>query len=208
MRSRQSSLPNWTRLRKFGIDFVFQLLEDRNFRHDLKEENFMEKCFIIESSAELHKDYYDWVALRDKNNEIIKNFVAENITERYPFTYMTQFGGTFGITLTNEEYEKFKSQLKKDYTWTRDNEPLYTFKKNSNIGKRYAELNIKPADKPYVPLILGLGGRWRLFDYEGVLYVTYDSETMKNRENFPDGWQEISKGEFYSLLDKIEKETD
>ena len=73
-------------------------------------------------------------------------------------------------------------------------------------GKRYAKLNIKPADKPYVPLILGLGGRWRLFDYEGVLYVTYDSETMKNRENFPDGWREISKGEFYNLLDKIEKE--
>lgn len=165
----------------------------------------MEKCFIIESSAELHKDYYDWVALRNKNNEIVKKFVVENITERHPFTYMTGFGGTFGITLTNEEYEKFKSQLKKDYTWTRDNEPLYTFKKNSDIGKRYAKLNIKPADKPYVPLILGLGGRWRLFDYEGVLYVTYDSETMKNRENFPDGWREISKGEFYNLLDKIEK---
>ena len=108
----------------------------------------MEKCFIIESSAELHKDYYDWVALRNKNNEIVKKFVVENITERHPFTYMTGFGGTFGITLTNEEYEKFKSQLKKDYTWTRDNEPLYTFKKNSDIGRRNAISKIIQDDTP------------------------------------------------------------
>lgn len=59
MRSRQSSLPNWTRLRKFGIDFVFQLLEDRNFRHDLKEgygltaKEYLRQAYIIDRRLKL-----------------------------------------------------------------------------------------------------------------------------------------------------------
>lgn len=53
-----------------------------------------------------------------------------------------------------------------------------------------------------------MSGRNRLFDYEGTLYATVDSNEINKETVFPDGWREISRGEFYALLDKIEKETD
>lgn len=169
----------------------------------------MERCFIIESSAKLHKKYFDYIALRDKNNGIIKKFVSENITdERKNFTYSTNYDHSFSIVLTDEEYEKFKPQLLKNYTFTGDGK-LYTFKKRSPIGKLYAQLNIEPAGKPSIQWNLNfplMRARTRLFDYEGVLYSTIDSGEIADKTKFPEGWREISKSEFYAVIDKIEQE--
>lgn len=170
----------------------------------------MEKCFIIESSAKLHKKYFDYIALRNKNNEIVKKFIYENISEKENFTYSTNRDCSFSLVLTNEEYEKFKPQLLKSYTYTGKGK-LYTFKKNSQIGKLYAKLEIIPAFKPSLPWELSfclMKARTRLFDYNGVLYGTIDSDEITDNAIFPAGWREISRGEFYALLDKIEKETD
>ena len=165
----------------------------------------MEKCFIIESSAELHKKYFDYIALQDKNNEIIKKFVSENITERTNFTYAT-YRNSFALVLTDDEYEGFKPQLLKNYGYV-NHEKIYTFKKKSFIGKLYKQLGIKPAYKPSITWEANiLCGKYRLFDYEGILYGTIDSSEINAETIFPEGWREISKGEFYNLLDKIEKE--
>ena len=164
----------------------------------------MERCFIIESSAKLHKRYYAYEDLWKKNHETIKKFVAENITKAKGYSYKAY--GTFSITLDNDTYEKFKSQLMKNYEYAGEKK-LYTFKKRSPIGKLYAALNIKPAVKPcalwetYI-----MAGRNRLFDYEGVLYATVDSGEINKETIFPEGWREISKSEFYALIEKIEKE--
>lgn len=164
----------------------------------------MEKCFIIESSAELHQKYYAYKNLWKKNHETIKNFVAENITEEKEYSYSAY--GDFAITLNNETYSKFCSQLKKDYRYV-NNKKMYTFKKRSPIGKLYTALGIKPAVKPCVLWEAGImAGSNRLFDYEGTLYATVDSNEINKETTFSDGWLEISKGEFYSLLDKIESE--
>lgn len=168
----------------------------------------MERCFIIESDSALHKKYFDYIALRDKNNDIIKRFVSENITERTNFTYATYRDRSFAIALTDEEYEKFKPQLLKDYTYVEDGK-LCTFKKRSTIGKLYAQLDIEPAGKPNLQWNLNflfMRGRTRLFDYDGILYGTVDSSEIDADTKFPDGWQEISKSEFYAVIDKIEKE--
>lgn len=166
----------------------------------------MEKCFIIESSAKLHERYYAYNDLWEKNHKAIKKFVAENITEAKGYSYSAY--DDFAITLNDETYSKFSSQLKKDYRYVAGKK-LYTFKKRSPIGKLYSALNIKPAFKPN-PLWEAsmMSGRNRLFDYEGTLYATVDSNEINKETVFPDGWREISRGEFYALLDKIEKETD
>lgn len=168
----------------------------------------MERCFIIESSAELHKEYFGYIALSDKNNGIIKKFVSENITERTNFTYGTNRDCSFSIILNDDEYEKFKPQLLKSYTYTKEGK-LYTFKKNSQIGKLYARLEITPAFKPSLPWRLSfclMRARTRLFDYEGILYSTIDSDEITEKTQFPEGWREISKSEFYAVIDKIEQE--
>lgn len=168
----------------------------------------MEKCFIIESSAELHKKYFDYIALRNKNNEIVKKFIYENISEKENFTYSTNRDRSFSLVLTDEEYEKFKPQLLKSYTYTGKGK-LYTFKKNSQIGKLYAKLEIIPAFRPSLPWELSfcLGqARSRLFDYDDVLYGTIDSGELTDNAKFPEGWREISKSEFYAIIDKIEQE--
>ncbi len=166
----------------------------------------MERCFIIESSAELHKKYYDYIALQDKNREIIKNFVSENITDRADFTYSTNRDKSFSVVLTDEEYEKYKTQLLASYTYAEEGK-LYTFRKNSKIGRQYTKLEIKPAFKPSLPWELSFclsRARTRLFDYEGILYGTLDSDEITAKHKFPDEWREISRAEFYTLLDKIE----
>lgn len=168
----------------------------------------MERCFIIESSAELYKKYYAYENLWKKNHETVKKFVAENITDNKDCRYSYAVSDVFSITLDDDTYKKFSPQLKTDYKYAGEKK-LYTFKKRSPIGKLYTALNIKPAVKPCALWEAGImAGRNRLFDYEGTLYATVDSGEINKETTFPDGWQEISKGDFYSLLDKIEKETD
>lgn len=164
----------------------------------------MERCFIIESSAKLHERYYAYEDLWKKNHETVKKFVAENITEAKGYSYKAC--AVFSITLDNETYEKFKSQLMKNYEYAGEKK-LYTFKKRSPIGKLYAALNIKPAVKPCALWEAHtMAGRNRLFDYEGTLYATVDSTEINKETIFPEGWREISKSEFYALIDKIEQE--
>lgn len=164
----------------------------------------MERCFIIESSAKLHKSYYAYEDLWKKNHETVKKFVAENITEAKGYSYKAY--EVFSITLDDNMYEKFKSQLIKNYEYVGEKK-LYTFKKRSPIGKLYAALNIKPATKPCALWEARImAGRNRLFDYKGTLYATVDSTKIDTETTFPEGWLEISKSEFYALIDKIEQE--
>lgn len=166
----------------------------------------MERCFVIEKEAALHKKYYDYAALRDKNNEIIKTFVRENIKDTSGYSYISM-SDTFGIELTNEEYEKFKNQLKKDYRCLDDGGKLYIFKMNSPIGKKYKALGITVAHKPMAGFELDecyFSIKSRLFDYKDVLYVAILSEELRKDHPMPLGWREISKSEFYAVIDEIE----
>ena len=44
----------------------------------------------------------------------------------------------------------------------------------------------------------------RLFDYKDVLYVAILSEELRKDHPMPLGWREISKSEFYAVIDEIE----
>ena len=168
----------------------------------------MERCFVIEKEASLHKKYYDYVALRNKNNEIIKTFVRENIKDNSDYSYLP-LSETFGIELSDEEYEKFKNQLTKGYRWLESGRKLYTFKKNSPIGKKYKALGITAAHKPMAGFELDecyFRINSRLFDYKDVLYADLSSDELRKDHPMPLGWREISKSEFYAVIDEIERD--
>lgn len=168
----------------------------------------MERCFIIEKEASLHKKYYDYVALRDKNHEVISAFISENIKDTPKYSYFADFD-TFGIDLTNEEYEKFKNQLTKGYRRLEDGRKLYVFKRNSRIGKKYKALGLTTAHKPMAGFELDncyFRINSRLFDHKDTLYASLSSEGLHKDDPVPVGWREISKSEFYAVIDEIERD--
>lgn len=145
----------------------------------------MEKCFIIENSANLYKRYYAYEGLQKRNHETVRKFVAENITEVKGYSYIA--GEAFSITLDDDIYKKFNSQLMRDYKYVGEKK-LYTFKKRSPIGKLYAALNIMTAVKPCALWEADImRGRNRLFDYEGILYATVESDEINMETIFPEG---------------------
>ena len=166
----------------------------------------MERCFIIEEIATLHKEYFDYVKLRNENNETIKKFVDEHITQGKK-DFLFYDGSNFCITLSDEEYERFKNQVKVGYSTTEKGR-MYEFKKNSALGKAWTALNLKPARKPMpiMEFISIFDARTRLFDYEGVLYCSMDSHQITKDTKAPSDWCEISKSDFYAVIDKIEKD--
>lgn len=96
----------------------------------------MERCFIIEKDSELERDYQNYIDITEKNKVKFKAFVKENITnEEYSYA---QNSSELRISLTDEEATAFSSQLKKGYDYS-NGRKIYTFKKNSVLGKKYAK---------------------------------------------------------------------
>lgn len=167
----------------------------------------MERCFIITEKATLHKKFYDYLDAVTHNNSLIKAFVIENKIKETTDYHYRAIPGVFGITLNKEEYERFFKQLRKDAEWVK-NEGLYTFKKNSEIGKKFQELDIKPALRPNPAFELNeclFYSRSRLFEHDNVLYATIESEELTLKTAILPGWEEISKSQFYAIVDEIEK---
>ncbi len=169
----------------------------------------MERCFIIEENAKLHKKYMDYKDLNSKNTEAVKKFILENITKDTVHTDYIIYSNTLGITMSDEEHEKFKNQLKNDPLYCGSkNGPVYIFKKNSPIAKEYKKLGITAVRCPSIGFEISTCYhelRGRLFDYKGVVYGSLESEELKKDDSMPVGWREISKSEFYAVIDEIER---
>ncbi len=169
----------------------------------------MERCFIIEENAKLHKKYMDYTDLNSKNTEAVKKFILDNIKETMAHTSYIIYSDTLGITMSDGEHEKFKNQLKNDPLYCGSkNGPVYIFKKNSPIAKEYKKLGITAVRCPSIGFEIStcyheLKGR--LFDYKGVVYGSLESEELKKDDSMPVGWREISKSEFYAVIDEIER---
>lgn len=168
----------------------------------------MERCFVIEENAKLHKEYMDYKELNDKNIEIVKKFIRDNIKDDISYTSFIIYSDTLAVTLSSKDREKFKNQLKATPIYGSPYGAAYTFKKNSPIAKEYKKLNIVEAHRPCIGFevdVCYFSLRGRLFDYKGVVYGTLDSEELKKDDPMPVGWREISKSEFYGVIDEIEK---
>lgn len=166
----------------------------------------MERCFTINADSALYKNYKEYINTSEINTAKIKAFISDNITKE-EFSYARN-SSTLRVSLTPTEATAFASQLKKDYTYA-NNRKIYTFKKNSAIGKAYDKLGIKNVIKPF-PIDYAAcniyHARTRLFFNNDTLYCSIDSDELKSDTHIPTStFTEISKSDFYKIVEDIEK---
>lgn len=159
----------------------------------------MEKYFIVTEKSELHSDYFNYRANRLAVNALIKSFFTENGIEAKEY-YASD--DRLMIVPAEADGEKFGS-----YLGANQGNGLRTFKANSKINKAWIRVlkdaGMKVIRKPMVMLYFqGLGGksRSRLFDINGVVYCSYESEKV----NIPDGFIEIKASEFFKVIEDDE----
>lgn len=161
----------------------------------------MERCFIASENSALYRDYKAFEERRNKNKEVMKLFLKENEIEAKSYS----IGNNLAISATKNDLKKFEKQFKKLPIYI-DGDSLYEFKKNSPIGKAFAALKLKPLynlpiglyiDEPIHKL------HTRCFMYEGNLYVTVESDEIKNDTEMPDDWKGIKRSDFYKMLEEM-----
>lgn len=162
----------------------------------------MEKYFIVTKDASLHDDYFAY-----KNNDRDISVIAKEFMEQYGIEakQYARSSGSFYISATQNDYEKFKPMFKKDKI-----NGLYEFKKNSEIGKAWIELlkskDLKVLHKPFIAFEFSKfnGGKYstRLFDIDGVVYLSFD---CGYEVDTPDGFKEIKASEFFKIIEDYEE---
>lgn len=69
------------------------------------------------------------------------------------------------------------------------------------------KIGIKTTCKPIPMLYISgcLSGRTRLFDENGIIYCSIDSEEMNAVTVMPPHWKEIKKSDFYKIIEECEQ---
>ena len=158
----------------------------------------MEKFFIVQDGCALYKDYFAWKKNSHEQFELINGFLLEHgILANLYLDSKEQLA----IVPTNSDLEQFRTQ----FTATAAN-GLRFFRRNSAIGKAWREFSknrtvlYKPCPSMYLNDVCG-SFRTRLFDYNGVLYCSVESE---NDFTFVgDGYKEIKGSEFYKIMEDM-----
>lgn len=161
----------------------------------------MERCFIISENSELYHDYMAWKTNVKKNNETMKEFLYNMGIETSEYSLSDRLG----IVVTESDLEKFKNQLTRQPVQFCGKLGLYEFKKNSPVGKAYTALGLKVIYKPNVAWcadILVRSCQTRCFMHNGILYVTMEADEIKSDTEFPDGWNDIKRSDFYKMLEE------
>lgn len=159
----------------------------------------MEKFYIVTEQSRLHKDYFEYKNNAKRIKELVNEFTDKHTIETHLY-YPSNSG--IAIVPTKNDKELFDKMLNKSV-----GEGLRFFKKNSKISKDWINLldinNIKVINKPMVGFyIRGLLGkhRTRLFDVEGILYCSVDTDVQEI--NCPEGFTEIKASEFYKVIEE------
>ncbi|BAO04768.1 uncharacterized protein CBO05P1_049 [Clostridium botulinum B str. Osaka05] len=185
----------------------------------------MEKTYIAQKSSEYYQDLQKYIQNSKEQSKLVFNFLDKNNIEaqRYylcgdgacdkPFSEEDKKDISLSIIPTDEDKEKLNKQLCKP-----DQYDLCSFKKNSKIGKEFAQYCIdnkiiinllKPRIGDYFesksPNNLSLGGyRLSQFEMEDKLYVKLDSHKINEETKTPKGFLEIKLSEFYKKLEEFE----
>lgn len=158
----------------------------------------MNKYFEVKPGSALYEDYFAYLGNR---KEVMAAFdkVCEEFGIETKSFYLTN--RTFRIVPTDADREKFSGMMKK----TSDGE----FKKMSAPYKMWISLtkDIAPFTKPQLFYYMkDLIGRWRerLFDFDGKLYCSIESESEEEMET-PEWADEMKASEFYKILEESEE---
>ncbi|AUN01514.1 TPA: hypothetical protein ACXDAY_002205 [Clostridium botulinum] len=185
----------------------------------------MEKAYLVQESSEYYKDVLKYIQPDKEQSKFVFSFLDKNNiqAERYylcgdgccnkPFLQEDKGDISLSIIPTDEDKEKLSKSLCKP-----DQYGLCSFKKNSKIGKEFAQYCIdnkiiinllKPRIGDYFesksPNNLSLGGyRLSQFEVGDNLYVKLDSHKINEETKTPEGFVEIKLSEFYKKLEEYE----
>lgn len=165
----------------------------------------MERCFIITKNADLYSKYYTYKEHNEKNQCKIEAFIRENIDStltEYSYSYVDA-KGAFSLAMSDVLHQKLKAQLLCDPVAYIEGVPLYQFKGNSTIGRRFKTLQLEIEQQPTVDYAFTeyyADADTRLFEYNGTLYASIASQYMSEYIVPPYGWQELKRLDFYAIL--------
>lgn len=166
----------------------------------------MERCFTISESSELYRDYTAWQENFERNTPIVRDFLRQQGIKAKYFSFEQD---VLYIAPTDEDLTKFHNQFKKvPEKWIKGKGLFYAFKKNSSIGKVYIALGLKVLYKPLLGMYIDVPIRRcsrRLFMYKNILYVTLESDEIAADTEFPEGWEEIKRSDFYKVLEEMDE---
>lgn len=179
----------------------------------------MERAFTVSENHNLFLKQRSYETNLKKQKEFVKRFCEENGIESGKY-YIGGDGSvnvsfleshkkniTFGIIPTENDKQKFASQLR-----VPNEHGVSHFKKSSQIAKLFAELCIKeeivvniwkPMIRDYFKSLSYARFQSRCFEYNGKVYVSVSSEKL-NKDELPDGFEEIKMSELYRVIEEIE----
>lgn len=185
----------------------------------------MEKAYLVQESSNYYQDLQIYIQRREKQKEFVFKFLREHNVEAKeywlhgdgycdrPFLEEDKKDISLSIIPTEKDKENLNKQLCKP-----DQYNLYGLKKNSKIGKEFAQycidneilINVsEPRIGDYFEFKssnnLSLGGyRLSQFELEDNLYVKLDSHKINEETKTPEGFIEIKLSEFYKKLEEFE----
>ena len=156
----------------------------------------MGKYFVVNEDSKLYTDYFAWKNDRSKISDAFKKVCDKLGFETTEF-YLDK--SRLNINPTAKDYATFEHMMKKG-SWGE-------FKKNSEPSKMWVELvrDIEHFCKPQLLFYFrSLGHRWRerLFDIDGKLYGTIESD---QDVKVPDFVTEIKASEFHKIIEDYEE---
>lgn len=185
----------------------------------------MEKAYLVQELSKYYQDLQEYIQRQEKQKKFVFKFLRDKdiqANQYYlhgdgycdrPFSEEDKKDISLSIIPTEKDKEELNKQLCKP-----DQYNLYGLKKNSKIGKEFAQYCIdneilinlsEPRIGDYFesksPNNLSLGGyRLSQFEIEDKIYVKLDSHKINEETKTPEGFIEIKLSEFYKKLEEFE----
>lgn len=162
----------------------------------------VEVAFKIVKGSKFYNDYFNEKEERRKFHDLAKEFFKNN-----GFSLNGKYiqSERLHIELTDEEQEKYSSQLMKYH----DNYGMCVFKKKSKIQKKWGKEVYNKVDHSKIEkikfwwLVYISVGSYALWDYEGEIYG-YLKNNNKDSINLPCHMEEIKMSEYYRVIEESE----
>lgn len=163
----------------------------------------VEVAFKVVKGSKFYNDYFNAKEERQKFHDLAREFFNRNgFLEKGSYIQSERLH----IELTDEEQEKYSSQLMKYY----DNYGMCVFKKKSKIQKKWEEEVYNKVDHSKIEkikfwwLVYISVGSYALWDYEREIYG-YLKNNNKDSIKLSDDMEEIKMSEYYRVIEESEK---
>lgn len=160
----------------------------------------MEQYFEITKDSNHYQEYIDFQSKRKSAIKAIDSFSEAHGINSNGFMI---WDGYFWVAATDDVVKKFSNQLRNIRY-----KGCCAFKKNSSIGKAFAESGITMPSKPFVPFFFpdcpGYGDfSTRLFEYSDRVYCSIAEPTLSALKS-PTGFIEMKASEFFKIIEEAE----